>query len=141
MAELAGLRVLVVEDEGMVALLIEGMLADLGCDVVASAASLSRAVAAARDEAIDFALLDVNLDGHLVFPAAEILRARGIPFVFSTGYGRVALLENFKEYQVLNKPFAIEELREARDCVEGIAPDNVGLGCMSVRVPVAYSRA
>jgi CheY-like chemotaxis protein len=112
MAELAGLRVLVVEDEGMVALLIEGMLEELGCEVVASAASLAKAEAAAKHEEIDFALLDVNLDGQQVFPVAEILRTRGVPFVFSTGYGRSALLEGFKEYHVLNKPFAIEELRQ-----------------------------
>jgi CheY-like chemotaxis protein len=112
MAELAGLRVLVVEDEGMVALLIEDMLAELGCDVAVSAASLAKAVTAATHEAIDFALLDVNLDGQQVFPVAEVLRNRGIPFVFSTGYGRIGLPETFKEYVVLQKPFAIEELKQ-----------------------------
>lgn len=112
MAELAGLRVLVVEDEGMVALLIEGMLEELGCKVVVSAASIPKAETAAMREDIDFALLDVNIDGQLVLPVAEILRTRGVPFVFSTGYGRADLLKDFKEYQVLNKPFAIEELRQ-----------------------------
>jgi CheY-like chemotaxis protein len=112
MAELAGLRALVVEDEGMVAFLIEGMLEELGCKIVVSVPSLAKAVTAATHEAIDFALLDVNLDGQLVFPVAEILRTRRVPFVFSTGYGRVGLLDDFKEYEVLNKPFAIEELRQ-----------------------------
>lgn len=111
MAELAGLRVMVVEDEGMVALLTESMLEELGCDVVVSAASLGEAVTAATDETLDFALLDVNLDGQLVFPVAEILRTRGVPFVFSTGYGRIGLPEAFKECDVLGKPFTIEDLR------------------------------
>jgi CheY-like chemotaxis protein len=88
------------------------MLEELGCEVVVSAASLVKAEAAARHEVVDFALLDVNLDGQLVFPVAQILRTRGVPFVFSTGYGRADLLEGFKEYQVLNKPFAVEELRQ-----------------------------
>src|SRR5690606_5158369 len=110
MAKLAGLRAFVVEDEGVVALLIEGMLEELGCEVAVSAASLAKALTAATHETFDFALLDVNLDGQLVFPVAEILRTRQVPFVFSTGYGRVGLPEAFKEYQVLNKPFALEEL-------------------------------
>jgi CheY-like chemotaxis protein len=120
MAELAGLRVLVVEDEGMVALLIEGMLEELGCEVVVSAASMAKAVTAATHDAFDFALLDVNLDGQLVFPVAEILRTRGIPFVFSTGYGRIGVPEAFKEYEVLNKPFAVDELeRKLRLALQG----------------------
>lgn len=110
MAELAGLRALVVEDEGMVALLIEGMLEDLNCEVVLSVATLDKAVTAATHETFDFALLDVNLDGRLVFPVAEILRARRVPFLFSTGYGRIGLPDAFKDYQVLNKPFEAEEL-------------------------------
>ena len=110
MADLAGLRVLVVEDEGSVALLIENMLEELGCHVTASVATLAKALSAARADSFDFALLDVNLDGELVFPVAEILKERQLPFVFSTGYGRMGVPEAFKECDVLNKPFTIEEL-------------------------------
>ncbi|TPL35597.1 response regulator [Mesorhizobium sp. B2-4-8] len=110
MADLAGLRVLVVEDEGSVALLIESMLEELGCHVTASVATLAKALNAARVDSFDFALLDINLDGELVFPVAELLKSRQLPFVFSTGYGRMGVPEEFKECDVLNKPFTIEEL-------------------------------
>lgn len=112
MAELAGLRALVVEDEGSVALLIEDMLTELGCQVAASVATLAEALTAAAAGSFDFAVLDVNLNGQLVFPVAELLRSRQLPFVFSTGYGRIAVPETFKAYEVLSKPFAIEELEQ-----------------------------
>jgi CheY-like chemotaxis protein len=112
MTDLAGPRVLVVEDEGSVALLIEGMLEDLGCEIVASVATLGKALTTARTETLDFAILDVNLDGELVFPVAEILKARQLPFIFSTGYGRMGVPETFKDCVVLNKPYTIEDLKE-----------------------------
>jgi len=111
MTELAGLRVLVVEDEGSVALLIESMLEDLGCEVAASVATLGKALAVARTETLDFAVLDVNLDGEHVFPVAEILKGRQLPFIFSTGYGRVGVPESFNDCEVLKKPYTIEDLR------------------------------
>ena len=103
MADLDGLRVLVVEDEGGVALLIEQMLEDLGCVVAASVATLANAIKAARGDTFDFALLDVNLDGELVFPVAEILKVRQRPFIFSTGYGRMGVPEEFKDCEVLEQ--------------------------------------
>ena len=110
MSELSGLRVLVVEDEGVVALLIEDMLEDLGCQVVGSVASLAKAIEAAATETFDLAMLDVNLDGQKVFPVAEVLMGRQLPFLFSTGYGRLGVPDTFRAYEVLNKPFAKEEL-------------------------------
>jgi CheY-like chemotaxis protein len=79
MTDLAGLRVLVVEDEGSVALLIEGMLEDLGCEIAASVATLAKALHAVQTETLDFAVLDVNLAGDQVFPVAEILKGRRLP--------------------------------------------------------------
>ncbi len=110
MPELAGLRALVVEDEGSVALLIEDMLEVLGCEVAASVATLAEALTAAKDESFDFAVLDVNLAGELVFPVAEVLRRRQLPFLFSTGYGRTGVPATFENYEVLNKPFVMDEL-------------------------------
>lgn len=110
MSEFSGLRVLVVEDEGVVALLIEDMLEDLGCQVIGSVASLAKAIDAAATKTFDVAMLDVNLDGELVFPVAEVIQGRHLPFLFSTGYGRLGVPDTFKAYEVLNKPFAKEEL-------------------------------
>jgi CheY-like chemotaxis protein len=83
---LSGRRVLVVEDEMIVAWLLQDMLADLGCAVVGPAARVAQALAMIDAEAIDAAVLDVNLNGQKSYPVADALAARGVPFVFSTGY-------------------------------------------------------
>lgn len=116
MTEHLGLKVLVVEDEGAIALLIEDMLEDLGCEIVASASRLPEACSVAATAEIDLALLDVNLDGQLVFPAAKILRQRQIPFVFSTGYGSQGVPGEFTGRPVLGKPFSMIELQNAIAC-------------------------
>ena len=110
MAKYSGLRALVVEDEGGVALLLEDMLEELGCEVAASVPTLDKALTAATAQRFDIAVLDVNLDGQLVFPVAEILQRQSLPFVFSTGYGPVGVPKPFNEYEVLSKPFTKEEL-------------------------------
>lgn len=112
MAELAGLKVLVVEDEGAVALLIEDMLLDLGCEIAGSAAEIGDACALASTLGIDFALLDLNLNGVSALPVARLLRERRIPFVFSTGYGVSGLSEEFRSHPILAKPFVLDALRE-----------------------------
>jgi CheY-like chemotaxis protein len=112
MAELASLRVLVVEDEGGVALLIEDMLEQLGCELAGSIATLDKALTFVATQFFDCALLDVNLAGQMVFPVAEALRKRNIPFVFSTGYGRIGLPETFAGCPVLNKPFTIDDFEQ-----------------------------
>lgn len=115
MADLRGLKALVVEDEGAVALLIEDMLLDLGCDIAASAAHLDRARELARSVSIDFALLDLNLNGSSALPIAHILRERGIPFVFSTGYGAAGISQEFDSCPILAKPFVLADL-QAKIC-------------------------
>jgi DNA-binding response OmpR family regulator len=84
--QLTNKRVLVVEDEILVALLVEDMLADAGCVVVGPFSRVPQALAAAKTEPIDIALLDVNVAGEMVFPVAHALEERGIPFLFVTGY-------------------------------------------------------
>ncbi len=109
-----GLRILVVEDEAMVAMMIEDMLADLGCTVVGVAGTLSEGVALAGDEGlqIDGAVLDVNLGGEKVFPVAERLAARRVPFIFSTGYGTAGISAAFARTPTLAKPYGREALAD-----------------------------
>ncbi len=116
---LAGLRVLVVEDETLVAMLLEDMLGDLGCEVVATASRIAHAVELARDPAqtFDAAILDVNVAGESITPVAQALSERPTPFVFATGYGESGVPEAFRGRPVLQKPFSIADvqirLREA----------------------------
>ncbi|MCK1651223.1 response regulator [Bradyrhizobium sp. 149] len=112
MVELSGARALLVEDEGLVALMLEDMLEELGLKVVASAAHLPKACELATTASFDVALLDVNLAGQFVFPVAHILRARKIPFLFSTGYGGPPLEEEFRNTPAIGKPFSIDQLEE-----------------------------
>jgi CheY-like chemotaxis protein len=112
MTEFLRLRVLVVEDESMVALMIEGMLEDLGCEITGSAARLDQAQRLAATADIDLALLDVNLQGQPVFPVARILKERQIPLMFSTGYGASGLPPEFAGRPVLAKPFSLAELQQ-----------------------------
>lgn len=103
--DLQGLRVLVVEDEMMVSMLIEDMLDDLGCKVVGPAARLDEAIALVAESELDCAVLDVNLGGQPIFPLADILREKGRPFAFATGYGDAGLRDVDKGTPVLQKPF------------------------------------
>ena len=109
---LSGRRVLVVEDETMVAWLLEDMLADLGCAVVGPAAHVNQALAMLDAEAIDAAVLDVNLNGQNSYPVADALAARGVPFVFSTGYNKDSLPNSYQGFPVLQKPFDRLKLRD-----------------------------
>ena len=97
-------RVLLVEDEGLVAMLMEAMLEDVGCRVAATAARLEQAVTLAAAGDFDLAVLDVNLAGKLSYPVAEALRERGIPFLFATGYGAAGLPAALRDAPVLVKP-------------------------------------
>jgi len=107
---LEGVSVLVVEDEGAVALLIEDMLEDLGCQVAECAASVSEGLTLAETATFDVALLDVNLAGSRVDPIAAVLRRRGKPFAFASGYGAAAVPVGFETAPVLAKPFSQADL-------------------------------
>jgi CheY-like chemotaxis protein len=104
-------RVLIVEDDVMIRMLIEDMLGDLGFAVAAEASKVHEALAAVNSTAFDVAILDVNLSGETTGPVAEALAARGTPFVFATGYGEHGLPDQFRDRPLLKKPFQIESLK------------------------------
>jgi CheY-like chemotaxis protein len=107
---LSGRRVLVVEDEMLVLIMIEDMLADLGCKSVTSAATVDKALALIKAQAFDIALLDMNLNGNDSHPVAEALSARGVPFVYSTGNTGQRSRDGYSDRPVLKKPFKYDEL-------------------------------
>ena len=115
----AARRVLVVEDDVMIRMLIEDMLADLGFAVAAEAAKVHEALAAVKSADIDVAILDVNLGGETTGPVAEALAARGTPFVFATGYGEHTLPEQFRDRPLLKKPFQIDGLKRMLESALG----------------------
>ncbi len=113
MEKAESLRILVVEDEALITMMLEDMLAGLGHAVVGPAATLEQAItiASANIEAIDAALLDVNLQGASCYPVAELLKERDIPFVFTTGQDEMAW-EGAPEAPVLAKPYTDDQLAE-----------------------------
>lgn len=106
-------RILVAEDELMVAMGLELVLARAGFEVVGPIGQFDQAVEAATNDDMDFALLDVNVRGAEIFPVADILTQRGIPFAFLTGYGKESLPANQKKAKILPKPFKIDDLLTA----------------------------
>jgi CheY-like chemotaxis protein len=110
--DLNGLRILVVEDEAAISLLLEDMLLDFGGEVVGPAARLTAALDIAHRETLDLAILDVNVAGEPVYPVVEALEARKVPFVFSTGYGSAGIRDLYRDRPVLQKPFAQHDLRQ-----------------------------
>ena len=110
---LLGTRVLVVEDESFLSMLIELHLDDLGCTVAGSASCLKEALEKARMLDVDIGLLDVNLAGEMSYPVASVLQARNVPVVFATGYGHFGMPKEFHDVPVLTKPFLQAELSDA----------------------------
>jgi DNA-binding NtrC family response regulator len=107
---LVGKRVLVVEDEMLVALLVEDVLSRAGCVVIGPFSRVPAALAAAKIETCDVALLDVNVANEKVFPVAYALEERGIPFLFVTGYGKEALPKDRPDWDACPKPFKPDQL-------------------------------
>ncbi len=104
-------RVLVVEDEPLIAMLVQDWLAELQCETVGPAASAAEALALVAGETLDGAILDVSLDGHDSFAVAEALRARQVPFAFATGYGAGRIDARFNGAPTLTKPYDFERVR------------------------------
>ena len=118
-----GRRIMIVEDEALVAMVLEDQLADLGLSIVATCPTVTEAIAAIDEKAPDSAILDVNLGGQFVYPVADRLLERGIPFVFVTGYGPESVDRRYASVRVLEKPVE----RHALELIFAKAPEDVGL--------------
>jgi CheY-like chemotaxis protein len=110
---LQGKRILVVEDEPLVCMLLEDMLADLGMEVIGPARHLQDALELARSQAFDLAILDVNLDGQRSYAVADVLNRRAVPYTFATGYGEAGLDAAYAGRPVLRKPYRSDDLGRA----------------------------
>ena len=106
-------RVFIVEDESMLVMLLEDLLPTLGYEVAGSAASVDQALADLPETQTDLVIIDVNLAGTPSFPVADALRAQGVPFLFTTGYGQQGLPERFADAPVLAKPFRRQDIESA----------------------------
>jgi CheY-like chemotaxis protein len=115
----SGRRILVVEEELMIRMLLDGMLEDLGYTMTAEAGAIDEAVALAKQADVDAAILDVNLNGQPITPVVEVLIKRGVPFVFATGYGAGGVPEAYRGNPTLQKPFQSEALEQA---LKALAP-------------------
>jgi DNA-binding NarL/FixJ family response regulator len=115
MSRLVGLRVLVVEDEPIVAMCLEDMLDALGCVIVGPASRLAEGLALAESAEIDVAILDINLDGERSTTIAECLRARGVPFAFASGYENPP--EGVGKTVMIGKPYRDEDVRAALEAL------------------------
>jgi CheY-like chemotaxis protein len=106
-------RVLIVEDEATVAMLLEDFLLELGCHVTEIVARVDTALTLIEVKNLDAVILDVNLEGEASYPVADELERRKIPFLFATGYGAQAIPEEYRWHTVLQKPFRKQELEAA----------------------------
>ncbi|QTC89670.1 response regulator [Brevundimonas goettingensis] len=119
---LEGRTILVVEDESLVAMLLETILEDMGCATLGPVSTIDEALSVVSDGApFDGALLDVNVAGKEVFPVAAALKERGVPFVFSTGYGEGGLPEEWRGHPTIQKPFTEDAVQQALMKVLGVS--------------------
>ena len=112
-AEEIALRTIVVEDEPLVRLMTEDILITIGCVIAAAASNLDEALSHIAAAEFDLAVLDINLAGIEVYPAAELLRGKGTPIIFVTGYGRRGVHNAWHEFPILQKPFSPRDLQQA----------------------------
>jgi CheY-like chemotaxis protein len=96
-----------------VALQLEDMLSELGCAVVGPASRIGQALKLLDGQQVDAAVLDLNIAGELVYPVADALADRGLPYIFATGYGSSGLTDPYRDHPILQKPFPRKELRQA----------------------------
>ena len=111
----AGGSVFLVEDEVMIRMMVADMLEELGYSVAAEAGEINEAIRLAQSTEFDFAILDVNVNGKVISPVADLIKARNRPFIFATGYGSSGLPEEYRDRPALQKPFQIETLARVID--------------------------
>ena len=109
-AQTSGRSVFLVEDEVMIRMMVTDMLEELGYSVVAEAGDIGEALKLAQSVEFDLAILDVNVNGKVISPVADLLAARNRPFIFATGYGSSGLPAEYRDRPALQKPFQIETL-------------------------------
>lgn len=114
-----GKRILVIEDEPIVAIALQDMIEELGYEVVGPAFRLTAARTLAETERLDAAILDVNMGDGNSYDVARFLRSRGVPYIFATGYGREGLEAGHEDVQVLQKPYRQDQVGRALDAVLG----------------------
>jgi CheY-like chemotaxis protein len=125
--ELSNRKVLVVEDEMMIAMLIEDMLDELGCKLVGPANSVPRALELIGSEPIEVAILDLNLDGKDTYAIAAALQESKVPFIFATGYGHTGVSPEYGNRPILQKPFQLKDLEKALAEILGVSDNVAGL--------------
>ena len=105
-----GGSVFLVEDEVMIRMMVADMLEELGYSVAAEAGEIAEAIRLAESTEFDIAILDVNVNGKVISPVAEVIQKRDRPFIFATGYGAQGLPEEFRDRPTLQKPFQMDTL-------------------------------
>jgi DNA-binding response OmpR family regulator len=116
-------RVLIVEDEPLVAMMLEDMLLDADCDIAGMASTVQAGMALAESCTIDFAILDMTLGRESSFPIADALARKGVPLLFVSGYGRESLPQEHRQCVVLTKPFDYEQLMANIDLATNATPE------------------
>ena len=112
-ANLDGRRILVIEDSPVVAPFTADVLSELGCEVVGPAPNMAAARELIEDEKFDAAMLDVHIRGERVFPLCEVLEAKGVPFVLTSGYADWNIPEKWQDRPTLQKPYTLDQIKEA----------------------------
>ena len=110
-----GGSVFLVEDEVMIRMMVADMLEELGYSIAAEAGDISEAIRLAQSTDFDLAILDVNVNGKVISPVADLIKARNRPFIFATGYGSAGLPEEYRDRPALQKPFQLETLGKVID--------------------------
>jgi CheY-like chemotaxis protein len=113
--QLPGGSVFLVEDEVMIRMMVADMLEELGYSIAAEAGEISEAIRLVQSTEFDLAILDVNVNGKVISPVADLIKARNRPFIFATGYGSSGLPEEYRDRPALQKPFQIETLARMID--------------------------
>lgn len=121
---LDGMRVLVLEDEALVSMLLEDMLSDLGCQPVGPFSELQAAqdYVRAEPDGMDGAILDINVAGYPSYPLAEMLKANNVPFAFSTGYDTSGIEPEWRDRPALRKPFMLADIQAVLEALRRSVP-------------------